>query len=294
MTKPRTPPGRPGSKGRRAAGQSLTAPQEAVVQGAQPAPGRPGSGRRRTRRFGRPGVLQPVAVMPARLPGMQAAAGNFAASRAGHRAGPGWLQCRTPVLGGIRIGALRLQAGWHRAPRLAGATLHGGTRPGNLRAPGAVLPQSGPNRQQPAPACWRGRCSCSGQRKSSHHRAARPPLDAHLAGDPAHHAQAMTGPVRPPAVPAAAGDILPIPGQRTKAPMSVKARWKSVSQASATPARRPGSSKLGRSWRARAGAVRGRCPGCARSAREGQCEEHDGEQRHAKLASLFLRCRLSI
>jgi hypothetical protein len=132
------------------------APGEAVVQGAQPAPGRPGSGGRRTRRFGRPGVLRPVAVLPARPPGMQAAAGNFADSPAGHRAGPGWLQRRTPILGGIRIGALRLQAGRHRAPRPASVTLHGGTRLGNLRAPGPCCPSPGQTVNNPPPPAGAG------------------------------------------------------------------------------------------------------------------------------------------
>jgi hypothetical protein len=88
---PRTPSGRPGSKGRRDAGQSPTASLDAVVQGRSPRRAA-ASGGRRTRRFGRPGVLRPVTSCPPGRPSCRPSPGNF----------PGMAQ-RRALSYGIRI-----------------------------------------------------------------------------------------------------------------------------------------------------------------------------------------------
>jgi hypothetical protein len=119
---PRTPSGRPGSKGRRAAGQSPTASPDAVVQGRGPRRAAGSSGRR-TRRLGRPGVLRPVTYCPPGRPPCRPPPGNFADSRAGQPAGPGMAPAQGPCPGG-------------KDQEPCGS--------------GAMLPKSGPNRQQPA------------------------------------------------------------------------------------------------------------------------------------------------
>ena len=77
-------------------------PPDALVQGRSPHR-TAGSGSRRTRRFGRPGILRPAAVLPARPPAMQVADGNFADSGPAIRQAREWPQGRAPVLGGIRM-----------------------------------------------------------------------------------------------------------------------------------------------------------------------------------------------
>jgi hypothetical protein len=181
---------RPGSKGRRAAGQSPTASPDAVVQGRSPRQAAGSSGRR-TRRLGRPGVLRPVTYCPPGRPPCRPPPGNFADSRAGHPAGPGMAPAQGPCPGGKDQGPCGSRRG-DVVPRPAGTTPTA-VRGGDLRAPGPCCPiRAKPSTTRPASR--RGRCSRSLQRKGRrHHRPALPSPDAHLIGDLPPRPLAMTG-----------------------------------------------------------------------------------------------------
>ena len=196
-------------------------PRDAVVQG-QPAPG------------GR----VPWAALPAAL-AVRGSCGPWPSCP------PGRPPCRPPP-GTSRIPGrpVRPAREWpqRRAPVLGGDQDQGpcGFRPGDIVPParrchcprryaaggpagsGAMLPQSGPNRQQPAPPPGAGRAPAAGSAKAAVTTVAPgPPPDAHLVGDLPHQPQAMTGLERPPTVRAAAGGVLPVqaggPGQAVQA-----------------------------------------------------------------------------
>jgi len=158
--------------------------------GTQPAPGgRPGG--RRTRRLGRPGVLRPVTYCPPGRPPCRPPPGNFADSRAGHPAGPGTAPAQGPCPGrkdlepcGSRRGGV--------VPRPAGTT-PAAVRGGRPAGSGAMLPQSGPNRQQPALPTGAGGAPAACSAKATVTTGRPAPARCSLIGDLPPRLLTMTG-----------------------------------------------------------------------------------------------------
>ena len=153
------------------------------------------------------GVLRPVTYCPPGRPPCRPPPGNFADSRAGHPAGPGMAPAQGPCPGGVRIRGPAAPGGEASSPgpqvplprRYAAGTC-------GLRA---MLPQSGPNRQQPALPAGAGgapaACSAKAAVTTGRPAPAGCSPDRRPAAPPTGHDR----PEQPPAVPAA-GDVLPV------------------------------------------------------------------------------------